>query len=194
MKFAVEIDLDWIEEDSSIDEEVKHQIITSIENKVLKALQEQVLTKAKEKIDEQINVLVTANISTMVGEKVAELMTLNRTATDQYGRVTKENFTIESMLIDAVDGAINKKTLTSDGRLASDGYNSRAEYSHFDYYATKNIPAMVDTKVKELGEKVKKDIELLVTEKIKTQVADKLTALIVDNSTALSLRSEGQAK
>ena len=36
MKFAVEIDLDWIEEDSSIDEEVKRQIITSIENKVLK--------------------------------------------------------------------------------------------------------------------------------------------------------------
>ncbi len=36
MKFNVEIDLDWIEEDSSIDEEVKRQIIGSIENKVLK--------------------------------------------------------------------------------------------------------------------------------------------------------------
>lgn len=188
MKFAVEIDLDWIEEDSSIDEEVKHQIITSIEAKVLGALKEQVLSKAKEKIDEQIVTLVNENIHTMVSAKVAELMSVNRTVTDQYGRVTKENFTIEQMLIDAVDGAINKKTLDGDGRVASDGYNSRAAYSHFDYYATKNIPAMVDAKVKELGEKVKKDIEQLVTEKIKTQVADKLTALIVDNSTALSLR------
>lgn len=192
MKFAVEIDLDWIEEDSSIDEEVKHQIITNIENKVLKALQDQVLAKAKAQIDEQIVTLVNANISTMVSTKVSELMTLNRTATDEYGRVTKENFTIESMLIDAVSGAINKKTLDSNGRPASGGYNDRAEYSHFDFYATRSIPAMVDAKVKELGEKVKKDIEELVTTKIKTQVADKLTALIVDNSTALSLRSDGK--
>lgn len=189
MKFAVEIDLDWVEEDSTIDAEVKHQIITSIENKILKALQEQVLAKAKENIDAQIATLVNANISAMVSAKVSDLMTVNRTATDDFGRVVKENFTIESMLIDAVSGAIHKKTLDSNGRPTSGGYNDRAEYSHFDYYATKSIPAMVDAKVKELGEKVKKDIEQLVTEKIKTQVADKLTALIVDNSTALSLRS-----
>lgn len=188
MKFAVEIDLDWIEEDSSIDEEVKRQIIASIENKVLKSLQDSVLKSAQEKIEGQISTLLTENINAMVGAKVAELMTLNRTATDDYGRMVKENFTIESMLIDAVEGAINKKTLDDDGRIPS--YHSHAKYSHFDYYTTKNIPAMVDAKVKELGEKVKKDIEQLVTTKIKTQVADKLTALIVDNSTALSLRSE----
>lgn len=190
MKFAVEIDLDWIEEDSSIDAEVKHQIIASIENKVLAKLTDTVMKSAQEKIDAQIMALVTANINTMVTEKVAALMHLNRTSTDEYGRVKKENFTIESLLIEAVDGAITRKTLTSDGRPASsDGYGgSRAEYSHFDFYATRAIPAMVDAKVKELGEKVKKDIEELVTTKIKTQVADKLTALIVDNSTSLSLR------
>lgn len=190
MKFAVEIDLDWIEEDSSIDEEVKHQIITSIESKVLASLKDAVLKSAQEKIDGQIQSLITANINDMVSGKVRELMFVDRTATDQYGRVTKENFTIESMLIEAVENAITKKTLNGNGNVA-DHYN-RAEYSHFDYYVTKNIPAMVDAKVKELGEKTKKDIEQLVTTKIKTQVADKLTALIVENSTALSLRSEAK--
>lgn len=186
MKFNVEIDLDWIEEDSSIDEEVKHQIINSIENKCLKSLQEQVISSAKEKINSQIEDLVNENIHKLVSEKVAELMKLNRTSTDQYGRVIKENFTIESMLIEHIDGAITKKVLTSSGSYASDHY--RAEYSYFDYYLKKDIPEMVTKKVKDLGDQVKKDIELLVTEKIKTQVADNLTALIVDNSTALSLK------
>lgn len=190
MKFAVEIDLDWIEEDSSIDEEVKHQIITSIENKVLKQLQDKVLATASERIEAQVTGLITSNVHTMVSEKVAALMSLDRTATDEYGRVTKANFTIESMLIDAVESAVTKKTLNSSGKVASGNYNDAAHYSYFDYFATKDIPALIDAKVKALSEIVKKDIEQLVTTKIKTQVADKLTALIVENSTALSLRSE----
>lgn len=188
MKFNVEIDLDWVEEDSTIDDEIKNQIISSIESKVLKSLQAQVIGSAKEKIDSQIATLVNKNIHEMVSSKVAELMVLNRTSTDSYGRVLKENFTIESMLIDAVEGAVNNKVLDRDGRPASVGYERNAVYSHFDYYAKKDIPEMVHKKVKELGEQVKKDIELLVTEKIKTQVADNLTSLIVDNSTALSFK------
>lgn len=188
MKFNVEIDLDWVEEDSTIDSEIKHQIISNIENKVFKSLQDQVIASAKEKIDSQIADLVNQNVHAMVAEKVSALMTQNRTSTDQYGRVLKENFTIESMLIDAVDGAVNNKVLDKNGRIASNSYDNRAEYSYFDYYAKKDIPEMVNEKVKKLGDQVKKDIELLVTEKIKTQVADNLTELIVNNSTALSLK------
>lgn len=190
MKFSVEIDLDWIEEDSSIDEEVKHQIITSIENKVLKKLEEKVLASAQERIESQMEKLVTDNIHAMVSEKVAALMSLDRTATDEYGRVTKANFTIESMLIDAVESAVTRKALDRNGKPASGGYNDKAEFSYFEYFATKDIPTLIDAKVRALSETVKKDIEQLVTSKIKTQVADKLTALIVENSTALSLRSD----
>lgn len=189
MKFNVEIDLDWIEEDSSIDEEVKHQIMTSIEGKVLKQLQEKVLASAQAKIDGQIQSMINDNVHTMVSEKVAELMSMPRTSTDEYGRVVKENFTIESLLIDAVESAVTKKTLNSDGRQSSGGYNDHAKYSYFEWFATKDIPALIDKQVKTLAEKTKKDIEQLVKDKIKSEVADKLTNLIVENSTALSLRS-----
>lgn len=189
MKFNVEIDLDWIAEDSSIDEEVKHQIMTSIEAKVLKQLQEKVLASAQAKIDGQIQSMINDNVHTMVSEKVAELMSMPRTATDEYGRVVKENFTIESLLIGAVESAVTKKTLNSDGRQASGGYNDNAKYSYFEWFATKDIPALIDKQVKALAEKTQKDIEQLVKDKIKSEVADKLTNLIVENSTALSLRS-----
>lgn len=190
MKFTVEIDLDWIEEDSTIDAEVKHQIMASVEGKVLKKLQDEVLSSAKEKINTQIQGMINDNVHAMISEKVAALMSQPRTSTDDYGRVVKENFTIESLLIEAVESAVTKKTLNSDGRQASGGYNDNARYSYFERFSTKDIPALIDKQVKTLAEKTQKDIEQLVKDKIKTEVADKLTNLIVENSTALSLRSE----
>lgn len=181
MKFTVDIDLDWINEDQSIDEQVKTQIINNIESKVLSQIKKQVLDQTEERIEAQVTMIIRETVT----DKVKDLMSMDRTATDSYGRVVKEHFTIESLLIDAIDAAISKKTLNSDGRQ-SDEYN--AKYTQFQYFATKDIPKMVDEKVKLLAEGVKKDIENLVSEKIKTQVADKLTSLIVDNSTALSLR------
>jgi hypothetical protein len=186
MKFNVEIDLDWIEEDSSIDETVKHQIISNIEGRIVKTLQEKVLQSAQSKIDGQIQDLINANVHAMVSEKVAALMTVPRTATDEYGRVKRENFTIEQLLVEAVESAVNRKTLDENGRNSSDNYGKK--YSYFEYFATKDIPALIDKQVKALAEKTQKDIEALVKDKIKTEVADKLTSLIVENSTALSLR------
>jgi hypothetical protein len=188
MKFNVEIDLDWVEEDSTIDEVVKHQIISNIEGRILKTLQETVLNSAKAKIDAQIQGLITQNVHKMVSEKVAQLIAEPRSQTDAYGRVVKENFTIESLLIEGVESAVNKKTLNESGNFCSDSYNQK--YSYFDYYTTKTIPSLVDKQIKALTEKTTKDIEALVKDKIKTEVADKLTALIVENSTALSLRSD----
>lgn len=186
MKFNVEIDLDWIDEDSTIDETVKHQIISNIESRIVRTLEAKVLESATAKIDGQIQALINTNVHAMVSEKVANLMTVPRTATDEYGRVTKENFTIESMLINAVDAAVNRKTLDENGRNSSDNYGKK--YSYFEYFATKDIPALIDKRVKALAEQTQKDIETLVKDKIKTEVADKLTNLIVENSTALSLR------
>lgn len=182
MKFTVDIDLDWIGEDSSIDDEVKNQIIGSIESKVLKTLEGKVMEAAQSRIESQVSVLIRDTVTA----KVEQLMTVPRTATDSYGRVVKENFTIEQLLIEAVDAAVTKKTLDQNGRVAN-GYDQK--YTQFEYFATKDIPSLVDKKVKELGESVKKDIEQLITQKIKMQVADKLTAMIVENSTSLSLKA-----
>lgn len=193
MKFNVEIDLDWVEEDSTIDEVVKNQIISNIETRIVKTLEAKVLESAKAKIDEQIQGLVTQNVHTLVSEKVAGLMALPRTTTDDYGRVVRENFTIEQLLIEAVESAVVNKTLRSDGRVASGGYNDKAQYSYFEYFATKDIPKLIEARVTAIAEEIKKDIESQIKNNVKTAVADKLTALIVENSTALSLRSDKPA-
>lgn len=186
MKINVEIDLDWVEEGESISDTIKGQIVQSIENRVTANVQQSIKESAQKLVEAQLDKLAIEAVSTAVNDKVAVLLALPRTQTDNYGRAIKENFTIEQLLIDAVDQAVLKKTLDENGRNASD-YSAR--FSRFEYFATKDIPALVDKRIKALAEETHKDIERLIKDKIKTEVADKLTNLIVENSTALSLRS-----
>lgn len=180
MKFNIEVDLDWIEEDGSIDELIKDQVVAKVERQVADALKKSVMEKAEQRIESSVLAICSQEITT----RIEELMKETRTATDQYGRVTRANFTLESMLVERIDEAFTKKTLNEEGRAESHS----PKYSQVEYMIHRSIPKIVDAKVKELGEKTQKQIEQLVTDKIKTQVADKLTSLIVDNSTALSLR------
>lgn len=190
MKFNVEIDLDWIDEESTIDETIKSQIISNIENRIVRTIEEKVLKSAQEKIDAEIGGLISSNVHALVSDKVSTLMMQPRTSTDKYGNVVRENFTVETMLIEAVESAITKKTLDGDGRHCdTDSYRSSPQYSYFDWFAKKDVPKLVNEKVKAVADQIKKDIEDQIKNNVKTAVADKLTALIVDNSTALSLRS-----
>ena len=182
MKFNVEIDLDWVEEDTTIDEEIKRQIIRKVEGNVTENLKKEITESAKAQIEK--TVLETA--VSAVNARVAELMQEKRVVTDKNGRVVDDSFSLDNKLIEIIDSALTKKTLNADGSTTN-SYN--AKYSMFEFMATKNIEKMVDERVALHAAKVSKDIESLVTEKIKTQVADKLTALIVDNSTVLSLKT-----
>lgn len=188
MKMNVEIELDWVDDESNISDVVKYEIIKNIETRVTGNIQQSIKESVAKSVEAQLEKMAVEAVSNAVNDKVASLMAIPRTQTDNYGRVVKENFTIEQLLIEAVEQAVLKKTLDENGRsVGRDGYGAR--FSHFEYFATKDIPALVDKKVKELGEGIKKDIEQQVSTKIKMQVADKLTSLIVDNSTALSLKS-----
>lgn len=185
MKFNVEIDLDFVEEGETLSDTIKNEIVSNIERRVTANIHQQIKESVSKRIEEQLEKMAIEAVSTAVNSKVSELMALPRTQTDNYGRVVKENFTIEQLLINAVESAVLEKTLDENGRQSNYG----ARFSRFEYFATKDIPALVDKKVKEMSESVKKDIEDQVSNKIKGAVADKLTQLIVDNSTALSLKS-----
>ena len=182
MKFNVEIDLDWIEEDSTVDEEVKRQIISNVEKNVTGNLQKMIIESAKQRIETAVLETATKSVS----DRVAELMLEKRVVTDENGRVLKADFSLESKLIEIIDSALTRKTLNENGSAAN-GYG--AKYSMFEFMAFKNIEKLVDAHVTKHATEVHKNIEHLVTEKIKTQVADKLTALIVENSSALSLKT-----
>jgi len=181
MKFQVDIDLDWVEEDGTIDEAIKYQIISRVEEKVTSQLVKKIMESATERIEEQINNIC----SDAIKARVDDLMTGKRVLTDSFGAVVNPDFSIEKALTDLIAGALTRKTLDENGRH-SDGYNKK--YTQFEWHTVREVPSMVNKAVEVQLKDTESTIKRLVEEKIKSGIADKLTNLIVNNSASLSLK------
>jgi len=188
-KFNIELEIDWIDEESNLDETVKLEIMSSIERKVTSKIYEKILKKSSEVIEAKVIELATS----AVNEKIDDFISKPRNITDKYGEVERENVTIESLFIESMESAFDKKTLSKDGRNHT-GYGS-GSHSILSYLIEQkmnafnaDVESLIDKEVKHHAEITKENIEQMVTEKIKTQVADKLTNLIMDNSTSLQLK------
>ena len=185
MKFNLEVEIEWFDEDMSIDESVKQSIIHQIKTEVAAPIVKQI----KESADQQINEMLSDMASDAIKKRIDKFLSKGRDITDRFGEVTDTNVTIEDLLKREIDSAFTEKTLDKSGKRS--GYN--AKYSLFDFLVSKKteaIPEMIENLVKAQTVETKEMIEKLVKDKVKTQVADKLTDLIVENSSALSLRTD----
>ena len=180
--FKMDLEIDWIDEDSSIDETIKQEIIGNIESKVTRKIYEKVLESAESKIMDKVDSMVNDAVS----DRIESFLSKPRDVTDKWGEVIKEGVTVESLLTEKLEQAMSKKTLNKDGK--PDNYH--AKYSAFDFMAMKNIGEIVDARIAVLVGETKVNIEQMVTDKIKTQVADKLTNMIMENSETLTLKAQ----
>lgn len=183
-KFNLELEIDWIDEESNLDEAVKQEILNAIENRVTSKIQAAMLERAEKNIESKAEEIVTNAIL----EKIDEFINKPRNITDRYGDVIRENITVETLIKEKIDSAFDKKTLDDSGKKAS--YSPK--FSIFEFCVGQGVETLVEKKVSELAAQTKIKIEELVTEKIKTQVADNLTDLIMENSTALKLKGKNK--
>jgi len=194
MKFQVDIELDWVEEDGTIDEAIKDQIISSVESKVISQLAKKLMESATGRIEDQINNIC----SDAIKAKIDELMTGKRVLTDQFGTVTNPDFSIEKALTGMVSDAMTHKTIDENGRRTSEKYH--AKYSLFEWHTAREVPDMVKNAVAAQTKKATETVDAqlrdaeirikqLVESRIKESVADKLTKLIMENSSTLALKT-----
>jgi len=181
-KLNLEIEVDWIDEESNLDETVKESVMLRIEKAVVEKIQAKVLKDSEKRINEQVDALVTG----VIKDKIEQFLNTPRNVTDKYGEVIKENVTVEGLLKERMENAMTQRTLDENGKASS--YNSK--YSIFEFFAGKNMNRIVSERVMALANDTKKEIEQMVSTQIKANIADKLTNMILDNSTALSLKSE----
>lgn len=183
-KINIEIDLDWLGEDESLDDAVKTQVMAAVEERVVRSVMQNVEKITTDKINER----VTLEIASSLRSKIEALISMPRSITDSYGRVQRDNVTLDMMLTERMEQILtNKKCLTDKGEFTSDSYN--AKLTIVEWFGNKNLDAFVSSRVTALAAQTKKEIEVLVENRIKGAVAENLTKLIMENSTALSLKT-----
>ena len=182
-KLNLELEVDWIDEEMSLDDAVKDGIMRRIEEKIISKISNSIEKNVEGKVTNQVDGL----ISTAIDNEIEKFLTTPRDITDKYGDINRTQVTIATLIKEKIDGMMEKKTVNERGNYTSSAY--AAKYTKFEYFMESKAQEIINIKVDQMIKSVKEQIENLVSDKIKTNVADKLTEMIMENSTALKLKS-----
>jgi len=141
-KFNIEVELDWLDDDMTLDEEIQQKVISGIQGRLT--------NKLEEKMEQQLSSVITEKVNSIANEFISKIMTDNIAnikipyKTSSWGS-NVEYMSLSEYMGKQFENAIAEKTLTKHGEKPS--YRDDAKYSIVEYL-TKDYIA------KELNEKV----------------------------------------
>jgi len=160
MKLQLEINIDWIDEDSNIDEAIKQQVIDAIVNKI----QGKIESKATEQSEALINQTITSKIDQLTQKTFDEFMNKEIIISDRYGDVLKSYTNVFELMKERFD---NFMTQTVDEKgVAYDGNYSKKH---------QRLTFIVDKQLREFADKFTQDAVKKVSEEIQAHVKQGLT-------------------
>jgi uncharacterized protein YjgD (DUF1641 family) len=165
MKLNIEVEIDYLDENGSLDEIVKKEIaakiINSVSKKVETEMQEEATKAISGKIDEICNLLI------------GEFLKRKVNITDKWGKEIICDTTIEDILKNKFDEFWNQN-VDDSGRSGCDSYVRTRR--RFEWLIDKQIEdhskKFADKLIKETSDKITKSI----TENLKTQIGNEVVS------------------
>ena len=162
MKFSVEIDLDWIDEESNLDDTVQKQIIDNISSITQKKVSSDVESKIQQIIDET----TIKRINEKIDDVFADFIGREVSVYDSYGSVTNTYKNVEELIKERFD---NFMTQTVDDKGITDS-------STYGRNKTTRLVHIVDKQLTEFADKFTADAVSQVSAEIKEHVKEGLTS------------------
>lgn len=176
--FKIEVEIESIEEDYTLDEEIRNDIVARISNKVTAQLSDEIRKKAAAKIEEAADKMIIDTLKA----KLEEFITEPRDITDNYGRVKEKGVTLEDTYIKAMEGALKEKTLDDNGNYTE----FRGKMTVFDWATKDQMSRIVADKIKEVSVITRKEVEQIVADQYKASLAGDLSDFIVNHKNIMT--------
>lgn len=174
----IEVEIEGIDEDGTLDEEIRNDIIASISNKVIAHLSDEVRKKAAAKIEEAADKMIIDTLKAKLEEFISE----PRDITDSYGRVKEKGVTLEDTYIKAMEGALKENTLDDNGKRV----DYRATMTVFEWATKTTMSKIVAKKIKEVSVITREEVEQIVADQYKASLAGDLSDFIVNHKDILT--------
>ena len=182
MKLNITVDIDWIEEDGSIDEEVKHQIINGVKSSISKQCLDKVEKEASKKIDAAIDEAISKARSSIESRAIAfadDWLENEVTITDKWGD-PKDSLNIKDLIKRTFDNTLEKK-VDKDGNFC-ESYN--AKMTLIKYLTGQRVEEVVSEKMKGFNKDIDDQITKAVNSGIRENVANKFAEMVVATAKA----------
>ena len=182
MKINIALEVDWLEEGGTIDEQMQSSIINGVKNSIGRQCLERVEKKASEAIDKAISDAVAAATES-VGNKVSEFveswMKTEVVLTDKYGDVTSKG-SIRDLVKKQFDGLMNDFVNSEGKSVGKNGYGARMSVVNFltGQAVTEVVAAELVGYKKDIDNKIKTEIN----NGIKNNVSDLFAQMVVNTA------------
>lgn len=160
MKLNLEIELDWVDEESNLDETVKQNVIDAVVNKI----QKNVETKVEAKINDMIDKTIVVKINTMTENLFNDFMNKEIQLTDNYGSTIKSYPNVTAVIKERFDNFM-METVDEKGNTYTGSYGTKY----------KRLTFIIDKQLQEFATKFTTDAVKQVSAEIKLHVQDGLT-------------------
>lgn len=174
MKLNLEIELDWIDEESNLDEAVKQNVIDAIVDKIQKKVSTDVATKVNDIIDKTI----VGKINTMTENLFNDFMNKEIQITDNYGSTIKHYPNVTTLIKERFDNFMNQ-TVDEKGNTYDGSYGSK--YKRLNFIIDKQLREFADKFTKDAVEQVSKEIKNHVQSGLTTKLGNELMKVLKVN-------------
>ena len=175
-KFNIEVELDWMEEDSySIDEELKERIIEGVEDALLKKATHEALrmvdAKIAEKVkesEETINKAINKFIENVCSEKINNIQIPEKSG-GWSNKITY--YSLSEYVGMQFERFINEKRYDQDGKYKDWGNN---RYSAAELLTTNYLKKEFDTKIRKMIQRAKDEVEIEIVKSLEQKLKENL--------------------
>lgn len=175
-KFNIEVELDWMEEDTySIDEELKERIIEGVEDALLKKATHEALKMVDAKIAEKvkeaegtINKAINKFIENVCSEKINNIQIPEKSG-GWSNKITY--YSLSEYVGMQFERFINEKRYDQDGKYKDWGNN---RYSAAELLTTNYLKKEFDTKIRKMIQRAKDEVEIEIVKSLEQKLKENL--------------------
>lgn len=172
--FNISVNIDWLEEDGSIDQTIKDEVIGSIANKVTENLTKSMESEVSKRVNNKMDEL-DASISGKLNSLMEDFFNAPKDITDRWGNVTERGVTVTQKLAAACDNFLSRP-VDKNGNPAG-AYNAEFK-THIDYIVHKSIDQNMEWAIKKAVKDVTDNLKKRISNEITVQMGEKLAGVV----------------
>lgn len=170
-KFKIDVEIDWLGEDGTLDDQIKESIKDEIIEKIGKTVMNDIRKTAASEAKNRIGLWVNNYLATLVKEKKIPYSKNSWNSETNY-------ISIEEMIGMKFEEAL-KQTVDKNGKPTSSSYDSYG--TMLDWLTGQQARKYANEKVQEFVKDIKGDIEAYTSKKVKDEMMKQLTASLISN-------------
>jgi hypothetical protein len=171
----IELELDWLNEDQTLDDSIREQVIANLQNRLIQNAENQIAEKLNTQLAEIADRVASSFIEKTLESKIEDLKIPHKTSS--WGSEV-EYIPISQYIGKKYQQHLTEKSLDEFGRKAN--YSSDAKLSIGEYFIKNYLAKELTGKVSTMIQTARQDAEETIVKALENNLKEQLSADIIE--------------